>query len=382
MDFTESQLIAELRNRARCFAEEALAPGVADRDENEIFERALFAQAGKLGLCGVTVPAEYSGSAGGYQANSVVVEEVSRVCAAMGDTLSAHTTLGTWPLVQAGTQKQRGQYLPKLAAGEWMSAFCLTEGCAGSDVAALESTAFDDHAHWVLNGEKIFITNAIEAELYIVFARTSDDPRRGISVFLVEKDTPGLSFGQPMRKLGIRSTINAAVRLEDCRIPKANLLGELGQGLELALAALDGGRIGIAAQGVGISRRALELAASRSRERVQFGKPIARQQGVQFKLAEMALRLESASLLTHKAGWLQDNGSAYRTAAALAKCAAGDAAVWITNEALQIYGGCGYSRDFPLERLYRDAKITQIYEGTNEIQRIVIAAGVLKDEFA
>jgi alkylation response protein AidB-like acyl-CoA dehydrogenase len=382
MDFAESGQLQDVRQRAREFAEVMLAPGVARRDEAEIFERSLFAAAGESGLAGLTVAKADGGTDAGYQVNAVMVEEIARVCAAMGDTLSAHTTLGTWPLVQAGTEAQKKAYLPKLARGEWMSAFCLTEACAGSDVAAMAATAVQDGAGWVLNGEKIYITNAIEAELYIIFARTSDDPRRGISTFLVEKGTPGLSFGKPMRKMGIRSTVNAPVCLEDCRIPTAQLLGEVGQGLDLALEALDGGRTGIAAQAVGIGRNAIELATDQSRQRIQFGKPIARQQGIQFKLAEMAMRLEAARLMTYKAGWLQDQGKPYRTAAAMAKCSAGDAAVYLAGEALQIFGGCGYSRDLPLERLYRDAKITQIYEGTNEIQRLVIASGVLKDGYA
>jgi acyl-CoA dehydrogenase len=294
-------------------------------------------------------------------------------------TLSAHLSLASWPIHKFGTPEQKERFLKPLAQGTKMGAYGLTEPGSGSDAASMKTTAVRDGNHYVLNGNKIFITNGGEAEIYIVFAVTDPEQKhRGVTAFIVEKGTPGFSIGKKEKKLGIRSSPTTEIIFEDCRVPVANRLGEEGQGFKIAMMTLDGGRNGIAAQAVGIAQGALDAALEYAKGRKQFGKPIGKLQAIQFKLADMATQIEAARLLTYQAAWLESEGLPYGKASAMAKLYAGDIAMQVTTEAVQIFGGYGYTREYPVERMMRDAKITQIYEGTNEIQRIVIAGHLMK----
>ncbi len=368
-----------LQKMVRDFAEREVAPGAADRDEREELEPELFAKMAKLGLTGIPFPEQYGGSGFDYLAYAIAVQELSRVCASTGVTLSAHISLAAWPIYHYGTAAQRERFLQPLASGTKMGAFGLTEPSAGSDAGATKTTAYRDGEHWVLNGTKIFITNAGMAEIYVIFAST-DRTRgsKGISAFIVEKGTPGFTFGKKEKKLGIRASSTMELVFENCRVPHDNLLGELGQGFKIALSTLDGGRIGIAAQAVGIAQGALEQAINFSKTREQFGKPIAQFQGIQFMLADMATKVEAAKLLTYQAAYLESVGQPYGKAAAMAKLFASETAMEVTTKAVQIFGGYGYSREYPVERMMRDAKITEIYEGTSEVQRMVIASHLLR----
>ena len=377
MDFNYTEAETVFRDQVREFAEREYLPTAADRDEKEYFDRKLFDLAGQSGLTGLPFPSELSGGGKNYLYNAIAIEEISRCCASMGDCISAHGTLAAWPIFKYGTDEQKKIYLAPLAAGSKLGAFALTESDAGSDVGGIQAEASFGGDGWRLNGSKLFITNACSADIYIVFAKTSGESHTGLSAFIVEKGTPGFHFGKKMRKLGIRSTLNYEIIFANCFIPQGSMLGKEGNGFQIAMEALDGGRIGIAAQAVGIAQAAYENARSYVMERKQFGKPLSKQQSIQFKLADMVTRIEAARLLTHKAAWLQSHNEPYRSSAAMAKCFAGDTAVAVTCEAVQMLGGNGYSRDYPVERLYRDAKITQIYEGTNEIQRLVIANSLL-----
>ncbi len=368
-----------LKKMVRDFAEEEVAPGAAERDEEERFDRHLFDKLGDLGLAGIPYPANYGGSEAGIVSYAIAVEELSRACASTGVVLSAHTSLGSWPIYQYGTEEQKQKFLVPLAEGIKLGAFGLTEPSAGSDASATKTTAILDGDSYILNGTKVFITNAGEAEIYVVFAMTDKEKKhRGISAFIVEKGTPGFSFGKAEKKMGIRGSATMELIFENCRIPKENLLGQEGQGFRIALSTLDGGRIGIAAQAVGIAQGALDEAIKYSKEREQFGQSISRFQGLQFMLADMATKVEAARLLTYKAANLEEQGLPYSQTAAMAKLYASETAMEVTTKAVQIFGGYGYSREYPVERMMRDAKITEIYEGTNEIQRVVIAANLLK----
>src|SRR5690606_23517321 len=295
-------------------------------------------------------------------------------------TLSAHISLASWPIHKFGTLEQKERFLRPLAEGKKLGAYGLTEPGSGSDAAGMRTTAVRDGDSYVLNGSKIFITNGGEAEIYVVFALTDPEKKhRGITAFIVEKGTPGFSFGKKEQKLGIRSSPTLEILFDNCRIPAENRLGEEGEGFKIAMMTLDGGRNGIAAQAVGIAQGAFDAALAYAKEREQFGKPIAAQQAIQFKLADMATRIEASRLLTYQAAWLESQGLPYGKASAMAKLFAGDTAMDVTIEAVQIFGGYGYTREYPVERMMRDAKITQIYEGTNEIQRLVIARHLLKD---
>ncbi|MFA5536271.1 MAG: acyl-CoA dehydrogenase [Bacillota bacterium] len=379
MNFVLTEEQEMLKKMVRDFAEEEVAPGAAERDEEERFDRYLFDQLGELGLAGIPYPANYGGSEAGIISYAIAVEELSRVCASTGVVLSAHTSLGSWPIYQYGTEEQKQKFLVPLAEGTKLGAFGLTEPSAGSDASATKTTAVLDGDSYILNGTKIFITNAGEAEIYVVFAVTDKEKKhRGISAFIVEKGTPGFSFGKAEKKMGIRGSATMELVFENCRLPKENLLGAEGQGFKIALSTLDGGRVGIAAQAVGIAQGALDEAIKYSKEREQFGQSISRFQGLQFMLADMATKVEAARLLTYKAANLEEQGLAYSQAAAMAKLYASEAAMEVTTKAVQIFGGYGYSREYPVERMMRDAKITEIYEGTNEIQRVVIAANLLR----
>ncbi|MCD9100966.1 MULTISPECIES: acyl-CoA dehydrogenase AcdA [Bacillus] len=379
MHFKLSEEHEMIRKMVRDFAKNEVAPTAAERDEEERFDRALFDQMAELGLTGIPWPEEYGGIGGDYLAYVIAIEELSRVCASTGVTLSAHTSLAGWPIFKFGTEEQKQTFLRPMAEGKKIGAYGLTEPGSGSDAGGMKTIAKRDGDHYVLNGSKIFITNGGIADIYVVFALTDPESKqRGTSAFIVESDTPGFSVGKKESKLGIRSSPTTEIMFEDCRIPVENLLGEEGQGFKIAMQTLDGGRNGIAAQAVGIAQGALDASVEYARERHQFGKPIAAQQGIGFKLADMATDVEAARLLTYQAAWLESEGLPYGKESAMSKVFAGDAAMKVTTEAVQVFGGYGYTKDYPVERYMRDAKITQIYEGTQEIQRLVISRMLTK----
>ncbi|AHX21278.1 acyl-CoA dehydrogenase AcdA [Bacillus cereus] len=379
MHFKLSEEHEMIRKMVRDFAKNEVAPTAAERDEEERFDRELFDQMAELGLTGIPWPEEYGGIGSDYLAYVIAIEELSRVCASTGVTLSAHTSLAGWPIFKFGTEEQKQKFLRPMAEGKKIGAYGLTEPGSGSDAGGMKTIAKRDGDHYVLNGSKIFITNGGIADIYVVFALTDPESKqRGTSAFIVESDTPGFSVGKKESKLGIRSSPTTEIMFEDCRIPVENLLGGEGQGFKVAMQTLDGGRNGIAAQAVGIAQGALDASVEYARERHQFGKPIAAQQGIGFKLADMATDVEAARLLTYQAAWLESEGLPYGKESAMSKVFAGDAAMKVTTEAVQVFGGYGYTKDYPVERYMRDAKITQIYEGTQEIQRLVISRMLTK----
>lgn len=376
---TEEQNL--IRETVRSFAENEVAPSAAERDENERFDRELmFNKVAELGLAGIVFPEEYGGAGSDYISYAITVEELSRVCGSTGVTLSAHLSLGANPVWLFGTEEQKQKYLVPMAEGSKLGAFALTEPSAGSDAGGTKTFAVRDGDEWVLNGSKIFITNGGDAETYIVFARTDKEAQKhhGISAFIVEKDTPGFTFGKKEKKMGIRSSLTCELVFENCRIPADNLLGKEGEGFKIAMKTLDGGRIGIAAQALGIAQGAYEEALNYARERKQFDQPIANFQAVQFILADMALRIEASRLLVYQSAWRASAGLAYGKESAMAKLSASETAMWVTTKAVQVHGGYGYTREFPAERMMRDAKITEIYEGTSEVQRVVIGAAITR----
>jgi alkylation response protein AidB-like acyl-CoA dehydrogenase len=370
-----------MRQMVREFAEAEIAPGVAERDEEERFDRELmYDKLGELGLTGIVFPEEYGGAGADYISYAIAVEELSRVCASTGVTLSAHLSLGANPIFLFGTEEQKRKYLVPLADGSKLGAFGLTENSAGSDAGGTRTTAVRDGDHWVLNGSKTFITNGGDAEIYVVFARSDKDAQKhhGISAFIVEKGAPGFNFGKKEKKMGIRSSPTMELVFENCRIPAENLLGEEGAGFKIAMKTLDGGRIGIAAQALGIAQGAFEAALNYAKERKQFNQAISSFQAIQFKLADMATEIEAARLLVYQSAYRASAGLSYGQQSAMAKMYASDVAMRVTTEAVQVFGGYGYTREYPVERMMRDAKITQIYEGTNEVQRIVISAALIR----
>lgn len=376
---TEEQNL--IRETVRSFAEKELAPSAAERDENERFDRELmFDKVAELGLAGIVFPEEYGGAGADYISYAIAVEELSRVCASTGVTLSAHLSLGANPVWLFGTEEQKQRFLTPMAEGAKLGAFGLTETGAGSDAGGTKTFAVRDGGEWVLNGSKIFITNGGDAEIYIVFARTDKEAQKhhGISAFIIEKDTPGFTFGKKEKKMGIRSSPTCELVFENCRIPADRLLGKEGEGFKIAMKTLDGGRIGIAAQALGIAQGAYEEALKYARERKQFEQPIASFQAVQFMLADMAVRIEASRLLIYQSAWRASAGLSYGKESAMAKLSASETAMWVTTKAVQVHGGYGYTRDFPVERMMRDAKITEIYEGTSEVQRVVIGTAVTR----
>jgi butyryl-CoA dehydrogenase len=363
-----------IRRMVRDFAENEVAPSAAERDENEYFDPTIFKKMAELGLTGIPWPEKYGGIGSDYLAYCITVEELARVCASTAVTLSAHTSLAGWPLYKFGTEAQKQKYLKPMALGESIGAYGLTEPASGSDAGAMKTTSRLEGDHYVLNGSKIFITNGGVADLYIVFALTDPGKKqKGTTAFIVEKDAPGFSIGKKEKKLGIRSSPTTELIFEECKVPKENVLGNVGEGFKIAMMTLDGGRNGIAAQAVGIAQGALDAAVQYAKTRIQFGKPIAAQQGISFKLADMATNVEAARLLTYQAAWRESEGLPYGKESAMSKLFAGDTAMKVTIEAVQVFGGYGYTKEYPVERYMRDAKITQIYEGTQEIQRLVIS---------
>lgn len=378
MQFQLSDEHEMIQKMVRDFAKNEVEPTAAERDETESYDPAIFRQMAELGLTGIPWPEENGGIGSDYLAYVIAVEELSRVCASTGVTLSAHTSLASWPIYTFGTDEQKETYLKPLAEGQKIGAYALTESGSGSDAGGMKTTAVKAGNEYVLNGAKIFITNGGIADYYIVFAVTDQDASsRNTTAFLVEKETQGFSIGKKESKLGIRSSPTTEIIFEDCRIPERNRLGQEGEGFKIAMMTLDGGRNGIAAQAVGIAQGALDAAVNYAKERKQFGKPIIQQQGIAFKLADMATAIEASRLLTYQAAWLETKGLPYGKESAMSKLFAGDTAMKVTTEAVQIFGGYGYTKDYPVERYMRDAKITQIYEGTQEIQRLVISRKLL-----
>ncbi|WP_050616624.1 acyl-CoA dehydrogenase [Bacillus testis] len=379
MNFTLTEEHEMIRKMVRDFARNEVAPTAAERDEEERFDMDLFKKMAELGLTGIPWPEEYGGIGSDYLAYCIAVEELSRVCASTGVTLSAHTSLAGWPLYKFGTEEQKQKYLRPMALGEKMGAYGLTEPGSGSDAGGMRTTAKRDGDYYILNGSKIFITNGGVADTYIVFALTDPESKqKGTSAFIVESTFEGFSVGKKEKKMGIRSSPTTELIFEQCKVPAENLLGKEGEGFKIAMMTLDGGRNGIAAQAVGIAQGALDAAVEYAKQREQFGKPIAAQQGVAFKLADMATNIEAARLLTYQAAWLESKGLPYGKESAMSKLFAGDTAMKVTTEAVQVFGGYGYTKDYPVERFMRDAKITQIYEGTQEIQRMVISRMLTK----
>ncbi len=370
-----------LRNMVAEFADKEVAPKAAEYDEAEEFPKDLVEMMYGLGLMGMMVPEKYGGGGMDTVAYCVAMEEINRVDASVGTIMSVNNSLVCDPILMHGTEEQKDELLPKLARGPWLGAYALTEPWSGSDAGAMRSTARREGGEWVLNGQKIFVTNAWHADILISYAKT--DPQapksKGISAFIIPTDAPGLHKIRKEKKMGIKATDTTALEFDECRIPEENLLGEIGEGFKVALSTLDGGRIGIASQALGIARGAYEASLSYAREREQFDQPIARFQAIQWKLADMATEIDAARLLVHRAASLRDQGMRYTKEASMAKLFASDLAVRATREAVQVYGGYGYLKDYPVEKLYRDAKITEIYEGTSEIQRMVIARSLLRD---
>lgn len=378
MLFRTTDVHEKLRAEIRTFAESEVKPQAFLMDKENGFPAEAVKKMGELGYMGLPYPKEYGGAGLDVLSYAIAVEELSRVDGGTGVILSAHVSLGSWPIFAFGTEEQKQKYLVPLAKGEKIGAFGLTEPNAGSDAGGTETTAIDKGDYYLLNGGKIFITNAPKADTYVVFAVTTPDiGTRGISAFIVEKGWEGFTFGDHYDKMGIRSSSTAELIFNDVKVPKENLLGKEGQGFKIAMATLDGGRIGIASQALGIAQGAYEAAVDYAKERVQFGKPIGFQQAISFKIADMATKLRCARMLVYSAAELKEAHEPYATEAAMAKMYASDIALEVTNDALQIFGGTGFLKGMDVERMYRDAKITTIYEGTNEIQRVVISSNIL-----
>ena len=362
------------------FVEKEVKPLAKEIDETERFPIETVNKMAKLGMLGIIVPTQYGGVGGDYNTYITTVRKLSRACATTGVILSGHMSLCVAPILEFGTEDQKQRYLPKLASGEWLGAFGLTEAGAGTDAAGQQTTAVDMGDHYLLNGNKIFITNAGYANVYIIMAMTDKSQgTRGISAFIVDADSEGFSVGKKEEKMGIRGSSTCELIFKDVRVPKENLLGKLGEGFKIAMKTLDGGRIGIAAQALGIAEGALEESIAYTKQRKQFGKPISAFQNTQFTLSEMKVRCEAARLLVYQAVEAKQNKAKdLSVKSAMAKLYAAETASYVTNRAVQLFGGYGYTREYPVERMMRDAKITEIYEGTSEVQRMVISAAILK----
>ena len=376
-ELTEEQLL--IQEMVREFARTEVAPIAAEIDRDHRFPEELIPQMAKLNILGVPIPEEFGGAGADNVSYVIALEELARVCASTSIIVSGHTSLATWPILEFGTTAQKEKYGTKLATGEILGAFALTEPGAGTDAAAGKTTAVLKGDEYVLNGSKIFITNGGYAGVYIVTAMT--DPAagtRGISAFVVEPDAPGFSVGEKEHKMGIKASSTTPLYFSDCRIPKDALLGAEGKGFKIAMATLDGGRIGVAAQALGIAQGALDASIDYAKERVQFGKPLSALQAIQWMIADMATQIDAARLLVYRAAWYKDNGLPYGQAAAMAKLFASETATHVADRAIQIHGGYGYTESYPVERAYRDAKVTELYEGTSEVQRMVIAGSLLR----
>lgn len=369
----------EIRDMVKKFSDSEVAPIAMKIDHEGHIPQKLISQLGENGFLGSYVPEEYGGAGMDYTSYSLIVEEISRNCASTGVFISAHTSLGIWPILNFGTEAQKKKYLPKMASGEWIGCFCLSEPNAGSDAGSLTTFAEDKGDHWEINGVKNWITNGKEASVCIVFAKTKKTPDyKGISAFIVETTTPGFSVIKVEDKLGIKGSSTAQLAFDKVKVPKDALLFEPEKGFRVAMATLDGGRIGIASQALGIAQGAFDYAIRYTKQRVQFGAPLSDLQGVQFMLADMSTKIGASRLLIYHAATLKDAELPYSKESAQAKLFASESAMWITTKAIQLCGGNGYTKEYPVERYFRDAKITEIYEGTSEVQRMVIAASELK----
>lgn len=380
MDYllTEEQLM--LRDMVRKFAKEKIDPISNEIDKNHMFPAEVIKEAAEMGLMGVAYPEKYGGAGMDFVSYMLTVEEVSRYCASTGVIISAHSSLVCDPMYRFGTEEQKMKYLPDLLSGKKIGSFSLTETSAGSDSGATKTTAVLDGDEWILNGSKIFATNGKEADIFVLLASTEPELKtKGVTGFIVEAGTPGYKIGKIEQKLGIRGSSTAEIILDNVRVPKENMIGELNKGFKMAMVTLDGGRIGIASQALGIARAAIEDAIKYSKERFQFNQPISNFQAIQWMIADMWVRYEASFLLTWRASKMKDAGMNYSREAAMAKLDASETAMFCANKSIQIHGGYGYTEDFRAERYYRDAKICEIYEGTSEIQRLVIARSLLAD---
>ncbi len=383
MDFTLDKKHEMARTLFKEFAEKEVKPLAQETDETEVFPRVTVDKMQKAGFLGIPIPKEYGGQGADPLTYVMCVEELSKVCGTTGVIVSAHTSLCCDPILTYGTEEQKQKYLVPLASGKKLGAFALTEPGAGTDAQGAQTKAVEDGDEWVLNGTKCFITNGKEADVYIIFAVTDivegkRGPQKRFSAFIVEKGTPGFSFGTKEKKMGIRGSSTYELIFEDCRIPKENILGPRGKGFGIAMHTLDGGRIGIAAQALGIGEGALQCAIDFVKERKQFGRPISAFQNTQFQLADMATRMQAAQYMVYRAAQAKATQKSYSVEAAQAKLFAAEAAMAVTTKAVQLHGGYGYTREYDVERMMRDAKITEIYEGTSEVQRMVISGALLK----
>src|SRR6056300_148367 len=380
MNFTLSEEHLMIRDAARDFTQAELLPGVIERDEKQEFPAQQIKQLGELGFMGMMVSPDYGGSGMDTLSYVLAMEEFSKVDASASVVVSVNNSLVCWGLETFGSEEQKQKYLPRLASGEIIGAFCLSEPEAGSDATSQATTAIDMGDHYLLNGTKNWITNGGTCEVALVIAQTDREKgHRGINALIVEKGMDGFIVGKKEDKLGIRGSDTHTLLFNDVKVPKENRIGEDGFGFKFAMKTLSGGRIGIAAQALGIAQGALDLALAYSKERTTFGKPICDHQAIAFKLADMEMKIEQARMLVYKAAWLKDQGMPYDKESAMAKLAASEAAMWVTTEAVQVHGGYGFVKEYHVERLMRDAKITQIYEGTSEIQRIVISRDMIKN---
>ncbi|MCE5336167.1 MAG: acyl-CoA dehydrogenase [Desulfobacteraceae bacterium] len=379
MDFNLTEEHKLIRANVREFCEKFVDPIAEQTDAEPKFPMETVKKLAEQDLLGIPYPTEYGGAGSDYLSYIIVIEELSRACATTGFTLEVHSSLASFPLFKFGTEEQKKKYLVPLCKGEMLGAFALTEPGAGTDAGAASTVAVKDGDHYVLNGSKIFISNAPVAGVIIAFALTDKSKgTKGLSAFIVPQGTPGLIIGKHLNKMGIRGSLTSEVLFKDCRVPAENLLGQENQGFKIAMMTLDGGRIGIAAQALGIAQAALDESIHYSKERVQFGKPIAALQAIQWMIANMATEIEASRFLTYKAAWNYDQGLPYSKEAAMAKLFASETAARQTNRAVQVHGGIGFIKGHKVERLYRDAKITEIYEGTSEVMRMVISGSVLR----
>ncbi|MGA2297156.1 MAG: acyl-CoA dehydrogenase [FCB group bacterium] len=379
MDYLLTDEQKMLKEMVSKFAQDKIAPVASDNEKNHRYPADIIKEAGELGLMGIAYPTEYGGAGMDYVSYFLAVEEISRWCASTGVIVSAHSSLVCDPIYRFGTEEQKKKFLPDLLSGNKLGSFSLTETGAGSDSGATKTTAKLVGDKWILNGSKLFATNGKEAEIFVLVASTDPGQKtRGVSAFIVESNTPGYKIGKLEKKLGIRSSSTAEIILEDCEVPKENLLGDLNKGFKVAMITLDGGRLGIASQALGIARAALEDSIKYSQERFQFDQPISSFQAIQWMLADMKMEYDAAWLLTWNASVMKDKGIPYSTEAAISKLKASEVCMDCARKAIQIHGGYGYTEDFNVERYYRDAKITELYEGTSEIQRLVIARSLLK----
>lgn len=379
MDFQLTEEYRMVQAMARDFATREILPHAAALDHTASFPHDIIQKAAALGLMGMAVPEAYGGAGVDAVAYVVAQEELARASAGVQAVITVNNSLVCDPILRFGTEEQKRRYLPGLCGGTFLGCYCLTEPSSGSDAMSLQTAARRANGAWILSGTKSFVTNAVEADICVVYARTGPESgARGISAFIVEKSFPGVSVGKVEKKLGIRCSSTGEIILEGCRVPAGNLLGDQGMGGRIALATLDGGRLGIAAQAIGIARAALEDSVAYAAQRRQFGRPIAEFQAIQWMLADMATRIDAARLLTHRAAYLRRQGARYTKEASMAKLFASETAMWAAHKGVQIHGGYGFIADYAVERYFRDAKITEIYEGTSEIQRLVIARNVLE----